>query len=158
MRKSLWIILTVLLVVIAVPNAYGDAFTPVFTTVGCSGTCLLPTADDVTFTLFGTIDVTFDGVPFTLVTLGLPSDTYTWAGSVSTGNVGFVIFDVSQGAPPITCFGSATASLVASCGGLTFAAVAVGTPEPSSAGLMLLGVGLVFVMRKRIGHGLPRAS
>ena len=38
---------------------------------------------------------------------------------------------------------------------LTEATVA---PEPSSFALMLLGVGLVFVMRKRIGQGLPQAS
>ena len=30
-------------------------------------------------------------------------------------------------------------------------------PEPSSVALMLLGVGLVFVMRKRIGQRLPQA-
>ena len=35
---------------------------------------------------------------------------------------------------------------------------AVAAPEPSSIALMLLGVGLVFVMRKRIGQGLPQAS
>ena len=35
---------------------------------------------------------------------------------------------------------------------------AVATPEPSSYALMLLGVGLVFVLRKRIGQSLPQAS
>lgn len=33
-----------------------------------------------------------------------------------------------------------------------------GVPEPSSVVLMLLGVGLLFVMRKRIGQSLPQAS
>jgi hypothetical protein len=33
-------------------------------------------------------------------------------------------------------------------GGLSFAAVAA--PEPSSVGLLLLGIGLVFVVRKRV--------
>jgi hypothetical protein len=32
------------------------------------------------------------------------------------------------------------------------------TPEPSSAALMLLGIGLVLVMRKRIAQGLPQAN
>ena len=41
-------------------------------------------------------------------------------------------------------------------GTVTFPAVT--TPEPSSAGLMLLGVGLVLLMRKRIGQRLPQAS
>lgn len=40
----------------------------------------------------------------------------------------------------------------------TVAASTVVTPEPSSYVLMLLGVGLMFVMRKRIGLGLPQAS
>jgi hypothetical protein len=35
---------------------------------------------------------------------------------------------------------------------------AVAAPEPSSVALMLLGIGLVFVMRKRIGQRLPQAS
>jgi len=34
-------------------------------------------------------------------------------------------------------------------------ALGVGVPEPSSLALMLLGVGLLFVMRKRIGQRLP---
>jgi hypothetical protein len=35
---------------------------------------------------------------------------------------------------------------------------AVATPEPSSVALTLVGVGLVFVMRKRIGQGHPQTS
>jgi len=37
-------------------------------------------------------------------------------------------------------------------------ALGVGVPEPSSLMLMLLGVGLVFAMRKRGGQRLPQAS
>jgi PEP-CTERM motif len=40
-------------------------------------------------------------------------------------------------------------------GTVSFAPVAVVTPEPSSVALMLLGVALVSVMRKRIALGLP---
>ena len=40
----------------------------------------------------------------------------------------------------------------------TYQLTAVAAPEPSSVALMLLGVGLVFVMRKRIGQHLPQAS
>jgi hypothetical protein len=40
----------------------------------------------------------------------------------------------------------------------SFEPAAVAAPEPSSVALMLLGVGLVFVMRKRIGQRLPQAS
>jgi hypothetical protein len=42
---------------------------------------------------------------------------------------------------------------------LTFGALTpVSTPEPNSVALMLAGIGLVFVMRKRIGHRRPQAS
>ena len=34
----------------------------------------------------------------------------------------------------------------------------VTTPEPSSLALILLGLGALLVMRKRIGQGLPQAS
>lgn len=34
----------------------------------------------------------------------------------------------------------------------------VQTPEPSTGGLMLIGIGLVFVMRKRIGQGLHQQA
>jgi hypothetical protein len=37
-------------------------------------------------------------------------------------------------------------------------ASAVAAAEPSSVALMLLGLGLVFVLRKRIGQGLPQTS
>jgi len=30
------------------------------------------------------------------------------------------------------------------------------TPEPATGGLRLLGIGLVFVIRNRIGQGLPQ--
>jgi PEP-CTERM motif-containing protein len=40
----------------------------------------------------------------------------------------------------------------------TFTPASATVPEPSSIALMLLGVGLLFVMRKRIGQGLPQAS
>jgi hypothetical protein len=61
--------------------------------------------------------------------------------------------DPSGGA--LSCPNCTATGLVGS-GPLTFAAVAA--PEPSSVALMLLGVGLVFVMRKHIGQRLPQAS
>jgi hypothetical protein len=54
-------------------------------------------------------------------------------------------------------FGTSWASSTgAPVGGLTEAASVV--PEPPAVVLMLLGVGLVFVMRKHIGQGLSQAS
>ena len=42
----------------AAPYAQADSFTPVFNTTGCVGTCLLPTALDVTFPSPTTMTVT----------------------------------------------------------------------------------------------------
>jgi uncharacterized protein (TIGR03118 family) len=40
-------------------------------------------------------------------------------------------------------------------GSVTATGSVTSTPEPSSVALMLLGLGLVFVLRKRVGQGLP---
>ena len=55
--------------------------------------------------------------------------------------------------------GSNAPSTVTSTAGFgTYQLTAVASPEPSSVALVLLGVGLLFVMRKRIGQRLPQAS
>jgi len=68
----------------------------------------------------------------------------------------FVIYDNTDGTfdtgPTWAFSGSGTAPY--GSGGVCFTSV----PEPSSVALMLLGVGAVFVMRKRRGQGLPQAS
>jgi hypothetical protein len=162
MRKSVWIMLAVLLVAIGAPNARADAFTPVFTTNGCSGTCLLPTAPDVTFPSPTTMDVTFgntsDG---TITSVAIPSgdaagDAYSWSAQNVLTSVSFILSDVTNAGTTFSCNGFVDRTGALSCGTLTFSAVTA--PEPSSAALMLLGVGVLFVLRKRIGQGLPQAS
>jgi len=51
---------------------------------------------------------------------------------------------------------STPGTYVGSIGTMVVTAVAT-TPEPSSVALMLLGVGILFVMRKRMGHSRPSA-
>jgi len=43
-------------------------------------------------------------------------------------------------------------------GTLTFTQGTPAMPEPGTVALMLVGVGLVFVIRKRIARGLPQAA
>jgi len=161
MRKSLWIILAIMLVAIVAPNAHADSFTATFT---CSGTCVggLPTAPDVSFPA-PVVDVTWNDntFPLTLPSSDLPTDSYVWDAHAFLGFNGEL--DMEFGIMDITTGMNTALSIMASGffadlegGPLAFAAVA--TPEPSSYALMLLGVGLVFVMRKRIGQGLPQAS
>jgi hypothetical protein len=135
------------------PNAYGDSFTPIFTTSTCSGICALPTAADVTFPSPTSINVTFAGLTqFVSIPAGDASgDIYTWnaAAIPAGGNLGFFLGDLTNGTGfnTFSCGGGTINGLVLSCGTLTFTPVA--TPEPSSLALMLSGVGLVFALRKR---------
>ena len=158
MRKSLWIMLAVLLAAIVAPSAQADSFTVDFTTTGCTAPCLLPSAADVMFPSPTTMDVTFDGL-MTAVTIpagDAAEDLYSWSAFAFSSTLEFALVDVTKGAESILCSPAFSAPTL-SCGTLTFAPVAT-TPEPSSVALMLLGVVLLFVMRKRIGQGLPQAS
>lgn len=151
MRKSLWIIPVLLLfAAIGVPNAHADSV--IFT---CSGTCtFLPTAPDVSFPAPVTIDVTYDSTLFViaLATGDSPSNSYGWMAYESGGSpVDFEIDDVTTGDVESVGVMSMSPTL-AEEGQLTF------VPEPSSFALMLVGVGIVFAMRNRIGQGLPQAS
>jgi len=143
----------------AAPNANADSYTPIFTTTGCTGTCALPTAPDVTFPSPTTIDVTLLGQTtlFNIPSGDLPGDTYSWVASSPDAFLQFITQDLTvTGSKPFLCTGGGI-SLVP-CGTLTFAAVSTATLEPSSLALMLSGVGLVFAMRKRWTSGLQPAS
>ena len=175
MRKSLWIILTVLLVAIGAPNAHADriiGYTAVFT---CNtGECrpsLPPITGDtpvgVTVVVDDptTVDLTWFGYSFTI---GLPRgagvrSSFNWVGSVDceaypctlgmTGPNGKTTVDIAYN--PFFSEPRGTYD-----GGLTFTPI-YSSPEPSALALMLIGLGmlgLMMVMRKRISWSLPRAS
>jgi hypothetical protein len=169
MTKSLLIILVVLLTSIGASNASADSSTVTFQ---CTGTCdsiPIATNNPVSFP-FPTIDVRWEGIEFDL-TFNNPgeaaSDTYIWNGFLNDyqpfpGNptypveLIFIIFDSDTMNFAMSRFNGAFEGAVrpevADAGTVAF------TPEPSSLALMLAGVWLVFVMRKRIGQGLPQAS
>lgn len=149
MRKSLWIMLAVLLALIAAPNAHADA-TPFGTyTVECLGPC----ASDPTVTVTATrIDFTVFGNSVDITGLSLTAgDLEGW--NIDNGLL--TVTDVTAGnlvvAPIDLTFSTSNE------GGIIVAAT-VPTPEPGSLGIMLLGVTLVFVLRKRMGQRLPQAS
>lgn len=149
MRKSLWILLA-LVVVSGAPAAHANAFTPTGTyTAECSGTC----ASDPTVTFTDTvIDFTAFGHTVDVTGLSLePGDLFGW--NIMGGQL--ALTDVTTGNPivaPITL-----AFSVSNESGLFLPATAP-TPEPSSVALMLLGVGFAFAARKRIGLSSSRAS
>jgi len=152
MRKSLWIVLA-LLVVSGAPVAHADSFSVTFTS-----DVALPTAMDVTFPS-PTLDITWQGTAFTIAfpSSFLPGDRYGWGSAEDMSAFRMLITDftliqsVSSNNVPLP------AGFVLGAGNLTFTPTAA-APEPSSVALMLLGVGFLFLMRKRIGQGLPQAS
>ena len=145
----------------AAPNAHADSFTPIFTTTGCVGTCLLPTALDVTFPSPTTMTVTLDGLttPVAIPSGDAVGDLYAWL-AIAEKSRGLLLFSLDDltiiGGTSLSCGGGVDINGAVACGTLTFSGVS--TPEPSSLALMLSGVGLVFGMRKRVFSGLQRAS
>jgi hypothetical protein len=158
MRRSLWIIVGVLFVVIGATNAHADSFTPTFT--GCTGACvILPSAPDVSFPSPTTIQVTWVSNVFIvpLVASDSPTDLYEWRATASIGRLEFDIFDFTNNTvTDQVLFPNPNTLLYRDTGILTFAAVS--TPESSSVALMLAGIGFLLVMRKPIGQGLRQAS
>lgn len=145
MPKTMWMILTLLLGAIVAPCARADTVT--FT---CLDLCLAaaPTAPDVTFPSPSLV-ITFDSqtLDLTLPSGDIDTDAYTWF----TSNNFFFIFDeTTPGAPGEVVDNS---EFVEDEGGsVVFTPSAtVPTPEPGTVTLMLVGIGLVLVMRKRIG-------
>jgi hypothetical protein len=169
MRKSLWIILTVLFAVIAAPAAYADLYTPTFTcTVGLGVCTSVPTAPDVSFPS-PSIQETWDSVTYTisLPSSDAPSDSFVWTNNFVAFAQAELLFsmdilDVTNGNDSsftTTLFETPPSPRdTADSGSLTF--VSVATPEPGTAGLMLLGIGIgiAVVMQKRFTKGLQQVS
>jgi hypothetical protein len=170
MRNTLWIIPVLLLsAAIGAPNVRADTLIATFT---CNPGCVsFPSAPNVTFPAPTVINVIWDAHLFTLPlpSAALPTDTYSWNGLVEpdvNGNAFWVfgITDVTHSAGsvgegespvvPIPCNSPGISCTINDSGTLAFSSAVV-TPEPSSLALMLVGVGLVLVMRKRIALGLP---
>ena len=146
--------LALLLVAIAAPIAHADS-TPYGTyTVECIGPC----ASDPTVTFTPTtIDFTAFGgtVPFSGLSL-VPGHLFGW----DIENDVLTLTDVTTDSlivAPVTLNIARFSAPPSNEQGL-FLPATIPAPEPSSVALMLLGVGLVFVVRKRTGAGLSRAS
>jgi PEP-CTERM motif len=155
MRKSLWIVpVLTLIAAIGAPTAHASMYTPTFT---CTGTCVsVPTAPDVSFPSPTSITVTWDSAVFvvSLASPDLPTDTYGWHGN----NINYPVIDIADATTGTSAIaiGTGPAGSADEIGGLSFTALS--TPEPSSFALMLAGVGLLFVMRKRLATSVQQAS
>jgi hypothetical protein len=161
MRKTLWIMLAVLLVAIGAPSAHADSLPATFTCGICVGGT--PTAPDVLFPA-PVVDVTWNDLLFhlDLPSSDLPTDSYEWNGHTTSGGgeiflQDFTIHDLTNGTEVNMVHDTGKGvNAPLDSGTLSFAAVAA--PEPSSIALMLAGIGSLLVLRKRIGRRLPQAS
>jgi hypothetical protein len=155
MRKSLWIVLAVLLVAIGAPNAHADSTEYTLSFTLTDGTPIAMSDGTVmlnnTTGLFTTFLVNWDGVVFDFSGYSLPTSA-SWIACASSvaacpspaaGPDGFYFCELQ----------------ISGCVGQPPAAGSYTDPGAMAAGsYALTGVGLVFAMRKRIGQGLPQAS
>ena len=167
MRKSLWIILAVLVVAVGAPNAHADTLFEY--TVTNTGMNQLG-ANEFTFTTVP-IPVTdlFVTIPASdLSTSSLTGSNFvgcTLTSVVLNGGIELNLSGTSCAPSPAETFGDGFALTDYSTPGtyegifntLVVTGVNVATPEPSSVGLLLLGIGLVFMARKHTVQGLSRA-
>ena len=147
--------LAVMVVAVGAPNAHGDSFTYTYT---CEASC----AGDVSWTTAAIPGITM-ATTVPAADLTATSNTASFAGCATSS----VVLDAGGNGGILTNFsGCFTSALSDDPFALTdyttpgkyvndigSTLVVTAAPEPSSVALMLLGVGLVFVMRKR-GHQL----
>jgi hypothetical protein len=165
MRNSLWIILTVLLVVIGAPNAHADGgiYTISFTgsdaptVVGSDLLFFNSTLNEFTTP---SSEIDFFGNDITLdATLLAPTDPLTNRYVWGADQFAFEVSDFTSGLNLYQGSAANTGCEFADefeCeGGVVLTAQ---TPEPAAGVLMLLGVGMAFLLRKRMAQGLPQAT
>jgi len=167
MRKSLWII-AVLFVAMGAPIAHAQTFNADFTCAACAYVPI-PTNNPITFPLTSGADIldfTYDGyaASVNLMTGGAGDitygDTITWGIAENETQYFINIYD-NGGYSQSTGFSSAEGIGAGEDGPLTFAPATAVTPEPSTASLMLIGLGsfvAMMVMRKRSARGLFQSS
>lgn len=171
MKKLLCFVPALLLfATIGAPNARADSYTPTFICERTNQPCAGITAPNTSFP--GPTDLTITVADLGTFTINLSSsdsatDSYSWTYASNE----FPIHGLYQGAFAITDgntrlenfedFSSPTPLLYsddALQGSLTFSPASAAAPEPPGGLLMLLGAGLIVLLRKRFAVLLPRAA
>lgn len=177
MKKILCVVPVLLLfTVIGAPNARADSYTPTFACetgpLNCFGPPAAPSASfpgptDLTVTFAYPMNPSIPTFTINLSASDGPTDVYWWSyGSnqypiegMFVGN--FQITDLTTNITNNMGLSSATGlpySDDISQGPLTFAPATSAAPEPTPVILMLLGVGLIFFMRRRFAMRVPRTA
>jgi PEP-CTERM motif len=171
MRKSFWIMLAVLVVAVSAPNAHADEFQYTYTITAYSHFALswetvpIPgvTAQvDLLPSSLASMTVTGSmvaGCKITNVTLdrngaGDQTTAFNACGTAIFDEFNLPLADYTT--PGTYSFTASDPNLVVHSATLVVSEVTA--PEPSSVALMLLGVGLVFVLRKRNSRGHQLAA
>lgn len=176
MRKSFWIFLALLIMAVGAPVAHADTITD--GTITFTLTSGSPDPGNATFVFDNTTNTftsftgSWAGLGITFITTGvtlanLPASG-TWCATSENGpGNGPCPSQLPEGIGILMISALPTGFIVshngsdegyAASGTYTVTEAVVSTPEPGSVGLMLLGIGLVFVMRRRIGQGPPLAA
>jgi hypothetical protein len=164
MRKSLWIIPALLLVaVIAVPQAQADMYSVAFvggTTTPVDPTIAVNGSGQITF-----LNVTDDGYQFSFnAPFGAIGDDFSWqlflasctnACSYVQENLEIIDGGEYEFVTSQNLFGG---PIISDGGTIQFTDTSIITPEPATGVLMLIGVALAVVMRKRLAPKLPVAT
>jgi hypothetical protein len=167
MRKALWIVALGLLLSVGVPTVRADGVTPEFACTSCS---YLPTAGDVSFpspSILEAWDTDEANVEdFVMLAPGdSPSDMYTWSNTLSPDGVGLASYTLSitdvrtgdsEAATGMVGDGDPLfESSISDSGTLTFLSTggtggsgSTPAPEPSTAGLIVIGISALLAMRR----------
>lgn len=160
MRKSLWIMLALIVVAVGAPNAHADTYAISFaggpTVVGSDLLNFDPTTG--TFTT-PSIEISFGGMDLTLFrnsfTSGVsPTDSFGW--STPGGGTIFEVDDNTLGLTIYVSSGCSDPPCQEGGGSVSLTPVTT-APEPSSLALVPFGLAALLLMRKRASRVRPSA-
>lgn len=164
MRKSLWIMLAVMVVAVGAPNAHADSFTYDFTSTTAGATGSVEFTESSILTSLTTISSFTSDTFSNLLSLTIAPESGESCGFLAGGPCIGATFPFGGGT--LTAFYTFSSNLTSTgtydtngsnSGTLVISEVST-APEPSSVALMLLGVGLVFLLRKRNSRGHQLAA
>lgn len=156
MRKILWIILAVLFVAVVVPDAHADSYDAAFT---CTTPCQFPPSASVISSGpdIYMVDVSYFGYFFPIPIQNVPyNDTFTWFAESTTAFeppdriVSFDIYDRNIGTDWYIIY-LAPLDLPDNTERGTLVFTPIATPEPRSLALLFVGIGVLLVLRNRLG-------
>ncbi len=156
MRRALWIVLAAMIVAMAVPTAHAQVYDGTFnfvTTFGTPGPTSSSFVFDETTNTYSTLTVDWDGAVFDwsgpdLISQFPTSGTWCAAGPDEIASCDDRNSTFSFGTVNSTSFSGSFTDADGMANGTYTTTETLVTPEPSSLGLMLTGIGVLLLLRK----------